>query len=188
MLGPAFCGTRPARAGPALLHAEPKDQFASNISEDAAVKPRPQEPEPPGPTGPSCDEPARPCGRTPSNARFNRFAADPGGSPTNARSNDRIHSLFTMINNAASALRRHQARLRATKLVFEPHAQTSTPVGRIHCIRTRSLSRRSSRSVSRPCGLLVEPDWSVSRPDGLLVEPDGIEPTTSCLQSTRSPN
>ena len=30
--------------------------------------------------------------------------------------------------------------------------------------------------------------WSVVRPLDRLVEPDGIEPTTSCLQSTRSPN
>ena len=31
--------------------------------------------------------------------------------------------------------------------------------------------------------------WKVCRPTGSpLVEPDGIEPTTSCLQSRRSPN
>ncbi len=37
-----------------------------------------------------------------------------------------------------------------------------------------------------PCGdrESLDPNNNAS----LLVEPDGIEPTTSCLQSTRSPN
>jgi hypothetical protein len=30
--------------------------------------------------------------------------------------------------------------------------------------------------------------WKVTHVLKALVEPDGIEPTTSCLQSTRSPN
>ena len=36
--------------------------------------------------------------------------------------------------------------------------------------------------------LLIDSGHVPRAPPRLLVEPDGIEPTTSCLQSTRSPN
>jgi hypothetical protein len=41
------------------------------------------------------------------------------------------------------------------------------------------------QAVCRTRLLLVR---ALRRFDAPLVEPDGIEPTTSCLQSTRSPN
>ena len=37
-------------------------------------------------------------------------------------------------------------------------------------------------------GMRKRRDATGNRRDRGLVEPDGIEPTTSCLQSTRSPN
>jgi hypothetical protein len=51
---------------------------------------------------------------------------------------------------------------------------------RIEPWHKRQLSRQSQKSQlrSRP----------TRQPHSILVEPDGIEPTTSCLQSRRSPN
>ena len=46
------------------------------------------------------------------------------------------------------------------------------------CVNAKIISRKTAQ-----CGELS----SLSRHQG-LVEPDGIEPTTSCLQSRRSPN
>ncbi len=47
-------------------------------------------------------------------------------------------------------------------------------------------------ATQRNCSFTDEPDGRQSKskttPSGRMVEPDGIEPTTSCLQSTRSPN
>jgi hypothetical protein len=70
--------------------------------------------------------------------------------------------------------------------------------GSIPSLRCQTPARRSQRSstrVSCPRGVLSEPHRRSLRPfrttptpPGPMVEPDGIEPTTSCLQSTRSPN
>ena len=141
---------RPARAGPALLHAEPKDQFASNISESAAVKPRPQELLPPGLSGPSCDDPKRPCGQNSLECPCRSAPPEtPEGSPANARSNDRIHSLFTMINNRRQPQGDTNSPGEPDSLLGEPNTRTGTPVGRIHFIRTRSTSRRSRLQLHR---------------------------------------
>ena len=42
---------------------------------------------------------------------------------------------------------------------------------------------QNGRSQLEKCFLCAKPGFECE-----LVEPDGIEPTTSCLQSTRSPN
>jgi hypothetical protein len=51
------------------------------------------------------------------------------------------------------------------------------------------LARRAKRTgLPAPCETFLIQDVRASRRSSDLVEPDGIEPTTSCLQSTRSPN
>ena len=54
---------------------------------------------------------------------------------------------------------------------------------RMICLFTMSYSRVSRRGAFRRRG-----KTSFGRAAPAVVEPDGIEPTTSCLQSRRSPN
>ncbi len=70
----------------------------------------------------------------------------------------RIHSLFTISNTRRP-----------------PHKEQGM---RVSC--TRGVL------ANRTADLFDCPD--TPKPPGPMVEPDGIEPTTSCLQSTRSPN
>ncbi len=130
-----------------------KDQFASNISEDAAV----------------C------CAHWPdpgSQANLDRTrlgcslsippSADQAPKNQTKRmrdQSDRIHSLFTMSNNGIS------------------------PMGDT---RRRNRQARSDEFIF--CGRAQSPGDPAILPSTNLVEQDGIEPTTSCLQSTRSPN
>jgi hypothetical protein len=55
----------------------------------------------------------------------------------------------------------------------------------IRCIPSLRF-QTSAKQPKPPCESSLTPDTYI--PARLLVEPDGIEPTTSCLQSTRSPN
>ena len=71
---------------------------------------------------------------------------------------NRIHSLFTISNTR-----------------MPPHKEQGM---RVSC--TRGVL------ANRTADLFDFPD--TPKPPGPMVEPDGIEPTTSCLQSTRSPN
>ena len=66
--------------------------------------------------------------------------------------------------------------------VFAPDRDRAPPSSlAARCKRAIVISRTSK---------VRSPDHSISRPNprSQLVEPDGIEPTTSCLQSRRSPN
>ena len=74
----------------------------------------------------------------------------------------RIDLLFTMSDNL------HR--------VIEDRRDTNSMHGRVlsaHTARHRSIDRNPTPNLELKIG---------------LVEPDGIEPTTSCLQSRRSPN
>jgi hypothetical protein len=74
----------------------------------------------------------------------------------------RIDLLFTMSDNL------HR--------VIEDRRDTNSMHGRVlsaRCARHRSIDRNPTPNLELKIG---------------LVEPDGIEPTTSCLQSRRSPN
>jgi hypothetical protein len=48
--------------------------------------------------------------------------------------------------------------------------------------------KHSPATLTAAIELLIDSGRVPRAPPRLLVEPDGIEPTTSCLQSTRSPN
>jgi hypothetical protein len=48
--------------------------------------------------------------------------------------------------------------------------------------------KHSPATLTAASELLIDSGRVPRAPPRLLVEPDGIEPTTSCLQSTRSPN
>jgi hypothetical protein len=69
----------------------------------------------------------------------------------------------------------------------------------LHDVRqhARFDSRLSTGHMSRACGIMFpcerafdvgSQSWKRRPQSDRLVEPDGIEPTTSCLQSRRSPN
>ena len=104
----------------------------------------------------------------------------PDRAPFSGR--DRICFLFTMSD--------------CSRATAQP---TSRPGYRIPL---EAASRRLSSKIAAPPSLAAladrnDPQTDISSeapsPDGAnsrtyLVEPDGIEPTTSCLQSTRSPN
>jgi hypothetical protein len=77
---------------------------------------------------------------------------------------DRMRFLFTM-SDISSAPARKSAHGRR-KLVFEGKRQS------LSAAKWGAVKRGAREAASR----------------ARLVEPDGIEPTTSCLQSTRSPN
>jgi hypothetical protein len=59
---------------------------------------------------------------------------------------------------------------------------------RIDPLFTMSDNARASKRRPRPIDTTNAKDFPCGRAQSLLVEPDGIEPTTSCLQSRRSPN
>src|SRR5215213_3130398 len=63
--------------------------------------------------------------------------------------------------------------------------RTRCPAYPICSLFTMSNTRRDFAAASE---LLIDSGHVPRAPPRLLVEPDGIEPTTSCLQSTRSPN
>jgi hypothetical protein len=84
-----------------------------------------------------------------------------GGSITNP---DRMHSLFTMTKIARDNFARRSS-------MDEPMVPRS----------------RADRSHSKIALHQTQKSWD-ALPPAPLVEPDGIEPTTSCLQSRRSPN
>jgi hypothetical protein len=81
------------------------------------------------------------------------------------RKGARTHLLFTMSQQQAT----DQRAGRKTKFALAPSASPDS-----------SVPHWAGRTG------LAEPDGLVGPDD--LVEPDGIEPTTSCLQSRRSPN
>jgi hypothetical protein len=70
---------------------------------------------------------------------------------------------------------------------------SSAPTRDLHLARTLGaisssrcqISRGGEEPISRSIAAKRITSWTNSNP---LVEPDGIEPTTSCLQSRRSPN
>src|SRR3954452_20042711 len=78
-----------------------------------------------------------------------------------------------MIGNGACRTR--PIRLQAGRGRLKPRTCSLFTMSNIRRPRTR---RRIHNADTGPWGSQT----------GLLVEPDGIEPTTSCLQSTRSPN
>ena len=69
---------------------------------------------------------------------------------------------------------------------------SNQPQGPTRDQRRENLKSWDKTAVEPPAfrRLRVEPTGSspTVRPNSVMVEPDGIEPTTSCLQSTRSPN
>jgi hypothetical protein len=87
---------------------------------------------------------------------------------------DRMRFLFTMSEIEGQKERRRTGILLAGHLAFVTlSACAPNETDKLHRIRIENFNLLDTSS--RPQG-----------PD--LVEPDGIEPTTSCLQSTRSPN
>ena len=61
----------------------------------------------------------------------------------------------------------------------------------MNCFYTMSDNTPHFRQRLRSVRIQVLMDEKIfprSTPIQVMVEPDGIEPTTSCLQSTRSPN
>jgi hypothetical protein len=83
----------------------------------------------------------------------------------------RIDLLFTMSDNL------HR--------VIEDRRGTNSMHGRVCWLR--ALILRVSSFTERQCSIDRNPTPNLEPKIG-LVEPDGIEPTTSCLQSRRSPN
>ena len=87
---------------------------------------------------------------------------------------DRMRFLFTMSDIERPAASR-KARLISTLPSREPRLESETDQNRIKRI-----------GAPPPGGFLTSVLLAVHL--RTVVEPDGIEPTTSCLQSTRSPN
>ena len=87
---------------------------------------------------------------------------------------DRMRFLFTM-----SEIEDRKER-RRTDILVAGHSAFVTPSA--YALNETDKSHRKGQERFN----LLD---TLSRPRGqTLVEPDGIEPTTSCLQSTRSPN
>ena len=123
----------------------------------------------------------------------------PRHSPNTLKALDRSHCRCPPLGSGAASLRMRLHRLEKTivasnapeSAAVKPRSQagdadrrTLTGATKVGCISS-SRCRTTRRSAVRR-GKLTFLDES--RRPRRLVEPDGIEPTTSCLQSTRSPN
>ena len=117
------------------------------------------------------------------------------------------HSRPDRQNDRARPRRRHggaDPRIRRREPTTDPERPVSHEIRppprrgvRTHLLFTMSHIRRptkaSAAKLSAHDGAVSRTRMSRAQPDrsggaGPLVEPDGIEPTTSCLQSRRSPN